>query len=76
MLYIGIDHTGNWKTINEEDIFNESMLEDLEHLIMPYKGEKIILDRHLIERDIFLRVEKDGIALTVYSIRKRNSEER
>lgn len=71
MQYIGIDFAGDWQIINEEDLFDEDTLKSLEHLILPYQGEKIRTDKYILERDIFLNPKKNGQRLAVYSVRRR-----
>lgn len=71
MQYIAIDIVGDWHIIREE-IEIASMLHNLEHVIMPYQGEKVNISEYILERSIFLRPKKDGQQLAVYSVRRRN----
>lgn len=71
MQSIGIDIRGDWYIVNN-NTWNEQTLRLIEHVIMPYQGEKINIGEYILERDIFLRSKKDGQPLAVYSVRRRN----
>lgn len=71
MHSIGIDRKGDWYIVNN-NTWNEHTLRMIEHVIMPYQGEKIHIGEYVLERDIFLRPKKDGQPLAIYSVRRRN----